>query len=126
MSGSPMLSARCHAINAVGTKNIIAACQQLQQQQRVKEQQNDTDSGSRSRHAAVSLLFLSTYNVVFGGQEILGGSEDTPYFQGTHSDQYAPSKTLAEQAVLAVCACISIICVGAPLCASVYMCLLRE
>jgi nucleoside-diphosphate-sugar epimerase len=82
MSGAPMLSMRCHGVNALGTRNVIDACQKL------------------SSHC--SLVYLSTYNVIFGGQEILGGSEDEPYFQGQHSDQYAPSKTLAEKAVVEV------------------------
>ena len=87
MSGSPMLSAHCHAVNTLGTRNVVAACLQR---------------GREAGGARLSLLYLSTYNVVFGGQEILGGDEAAPYFQGTHSDQYAPSKTLAEKAVLEV------------------------
>lgn len=99
MSGSPMLSARCHVINTVGTKNVITACQHLQQQR----EEGGAESRGRGRGRGVSLLYLSTYNTVFGGEEILGGCEDdTPYFQGVHTDQYAPSKTLAEKAVLEV------------------------
>ncbi|PRW18367.1 short-chain dehydrogenase reductase family 42E member 1 isoform B [Chlorella sorokiniana] len=48
------------------------------------------------------LVYLSTYNVVYGGQEITGGDESLPYFpypEG-HYDAYSSTKGLAERAVL--------------------------
>jgi nucleoside-diphosphate-sugar epimerase len=80
MCGPAMLDPVCFTINYEGTQNIISACR---------------------RFNIRGLIYTSTYNVVFGGQEVDGGSDSTPYFSGEHSDQYAPSKTLAEKLVLA-------------------------
>lgn len=46
------------------------------------------------------LVYTSTYNVVFGGQEIRDGNEALPYFPlEKHIDSYGRSKALAEQLV---------------------------
>lgn len=83
MSGPAMLDPICYAINYGGTQNLISACR---------------------RFNVRGLIYASTYNVIFGGQHIDGGCEKTTYFLGKHSDQYAPSKTLAEKLVIA-CNC---------------------
>lgn len=48
------------------------------------------------------LVYTSTYNVVYGGQEIINGDESIPYWPvQSHADEYSRSKALAEMAVLA-------------------------
>jgi nucleoside-diphosphate-sugar epimerase len=80
MSGSPMLDPKCHDINIQGTKNVIELCQRFNIQ---------------------GLIYTSTYNVIFGGQEIVNGDETMPYFPlNSHPDQYGPSKAVAEQLTL--------------------------
>jgi nucleoside-diphosphate-sugar epimerase len=67
------------AVNVEGTANIVDAC----------------------RSAGVQrLIYTSTVDVVFGGQPIDGGNEDTPY-PSHHLDHYGHSKAVAERAVLA-------------------------
>lgn len=80
MSGSPMLDPKCQEINVQGTRNVIELCQ---------------------RYNCQGLIYTSTYNVVFGGREIINGDESMPYFS-LHSqpDHYGPSKTIAEQLTL--------------------------
>lgn len=81
MSGKEMLEAgRTDSVNIDGTCNILEGCQE----------------------SAVSrLVHVSTYNVVFGGQEIVNGNESLPYFPiEDHVDPYGRSKSLAEQLVL--------------------------
>lgn len=47
------------------------------------------------------LVYVSTYNVVFGGKEIVNGNEALPYFPiDEHVDPYGRSKSIAEQLVL--------------------------
>lgn len=47
------------------------------------------------------LVYVSTYNVVFGGKEIINGNEALPYFpMDDHVDPYGRSKSIAEQLVL--------------------------
>ena len=46
------------------------------------------------------LVYVSTYNVVFGGKEIVNGNESLPYFPlDEHVDPYCRSKSVAEQLV---------------------------
>lgn len=48
-----------------------------------------------------SLVFTSTYNVVFGGQSITRGDETMPYFPlHRHPDVYSATKAMAEMMVL--------------------------
>ena len=48
------------------------------------------------------LVYTSTYNVVFGGQEIRNGDSSLPYLQPhQHVDHYSRTKCIAEQAVRA-------------------------
>jgi nucleoside-diphosphate-sugar epimerase len=80
MSGSPMLDPRCHQINVDGTRNAVTLCQ---------------------RYDVKGFVYTSTYNVIFGGREIVNGDESLPYFPvAGHPDQYGPSKTAAEQLAL--------------------------
>ena len=48
------------------------------------------------------LIYTSTYNTVFNGQyPIMNGDESFPHAEiSSHSDCYAPSKTLAEQVIM--------------------------
>ncbi|KAL4458042.1 hypothetical protein ABPG75_012907 [Micractinium tetrahymenae] len=49
-----------------------------------------------------SLVYLSTYNVVYGGQRIENGDESLPYFPlHRHPDAYSRTKAVVEQLVLA-------------------------
>lgn len=82
MSGPAMLDKRrIHAVNVLGTNALLDAC--------VKE-------------GVTAFVYTSTYNVVFGGQEILNGDEaSTPYFPlDKQVDEYSRTKTMAEQLVL--------------------------
>lgn len=97
MSGADMLSPLCYTINVQGTENILTAC----------------------KVAGVQFfIYTSTYNVIFGGEEILGSNEDTPYFPlDQHTDEYSKSKALAEQMVLQANG--QTVCDGRTLCTSV-------
>ncbi|XP_062097706.1 uncharacterized protein LOC133803621 [Humulus lupulus] len=81
MSGKEMLQfGRVDAVNINGTCHILDACLELGIQR---------------------LIYVSTYNVVFGGKEIVNGNEALPYFPiDDHVDPYGRSKSLAEQLVL--------------------------
>jgi nucleoside-diphosphate-sugar epimerase len=70
------------AVNIDGTKNVLKACVAC---------------------GVAALVYTSTFNVVFGGQEIVEGrEEDLPYFPlDKHVDHYSRTKAIAEQAVLA-------------------------
>ena len=76
-----MLDPKCRLINVKGAQETINA----------------------SLKANVTkLIYTSTYNVVFGGEEIANGDERWPYFpQERHTDLYSGSKATAEQIVLA-------------------------
>ncbi|XP_051118161.1 uncharacterized protein LOC127242610 [Andrographis paniculata] len=81
MSGKEMLQyGRIDEVNINGTCHILDAC---------------LENGVRR------LVYVSTYNVVFGGKEIVNGNESLPYFPiDDHVDPYARSKSIAEQLVL--------------------------
>lgn len=81
MSGKEMLQfGRVDAVNVNGTCHVLEAC---------------IESGVER------LVYVSTYNVVFGGKEIVNGNESLPYFPiDEHVDPYARSKSIAEQLVL--------------------------
>ncbi|KAF4370473.1 hypothetical protein CsatB_007914 [Cannabis sativa] len=81
MSGKEMLQfGRVDDVNINGTCHILDACLNLGIQR---------------------LIYVSTYNVVFGGKEIVNGNEVLPYFPiDDHVDPYGRSKSLAEQLVL--------------------------
>lgn len=81
MSGKEMLQyGRVDEVNINGTCHVIDAC---------------IENGVKR------LVYVSTYNVVFGGKEILNGNEALPYFPiDDHVDPYGRSKSIAEQLVL--------------------------
>lgn len=81
MSGKEMLqSGRVDEVNINGTCNILEVCHEF---------------GVRR------LVYVSTYNVVFGGKEIVNGNESLKYFPiDDHVDAYGRSKSIAEQLVL--------------------------
>jgi len=81
MSGGPMLDwPRCTAVNVGGTENVVRACE---------------------AHGVKALVHTSTYNVVYGGQRIVGGDETTPAAPlEAHTDAYGPTKAAAERIVL--------------------------
>jgi nucleoside-diphosphate-sugar epimerase len=82
MSGRAQLQrSLVKAVNVGGTHAVIAACKAA---------------------GVPRLVYTSTYNVVFGGEPIVNGNEDShDYFPiDRHPDAYSPSKALAEQAVL--------------------------
>ncbi|RZS00263.1 hypothetical protein BHM03_00029931 [Ensete ventricosum] len=81
MSGKEMLQAgRTDEVNINGTCNILDVCHQF---------------------GIKRLVYVSTYNVVFGGKEIVNGNESLPYFPiDEHVDPYGRSKSIAEQLVL--------------------------
>eukprot|EP00051_Salpingoeca_urceolata_P014308 m.181705 g.181705 ORF g.181705 m.181705 type:complete len:511 (-) comp18045_c0_seq3:70-1602(-) len=83
MSGAEMVSnpEKLHAINVGGTENVIAACR---------------------RQGIGRLVYISTYNVVFGRDAILGGDESSVGYlpMDKHFDAYSRTKSKAEQLVL--------------------------
>ncbi|KAJ9166976.1 hypothetical protein P3X46_021665 [Hevea brasiliensis] len=81
MSGKEMLQfGRIDEVNINGTCHILEACIEF---------------------GIKRLVYVSTYNVVFGGKEIVNGNEALPYFPiDDHVDPYGSSKSIAEQLVL--------------------------
>ncbi|CAN6813918.1 unnamed protein product, partial [Brassica oleracea] len=81
MSGKEMLQfGRCDEVNINGTCNVLEAV---------------------FKHEITRLVYVSTYNVVFGGKEIINGNESLPYYPlDDHVDAYGRSKSIAEQLVL--------------------------
>jgi nucleoside-diphosphate-sugar epimerase len=83
MSGKEQMPSawdKTEEINIGGTVNVIKACCAL---------------------GITSLVYTSSYNVVFGGQEIIDGDESLPYFPlHRHVDHYSRTKSVAEQLVL--------------------------
>lgn len=81
MSGKEMLQfGRVDEVNINGTCHVLDACIDL---------------------GITRLVYCSTYNVVFGGQQIINGNEALPYFPiDHHADPYGRSKSIAEQFVL--------------------------
>lgn len=81
MSGKEMLQAgRTDEVNINGTCNVLDVCHEF---------------------GIKRLVYVSTYNVVFGGKEIVNGNESLPYFPiDEHVDPYGRSKSIAEQLVL--------------------------
>lgn len=83
ISGREQLSAHMtqqEEVNVTGTRTVIAAA---------------TDTKVQA------LVYTSTYNVVFGGQQIRNGDESLPCFPlHEQSDHYSRTKTIAEMLVL--------------------------
>ncbi|OVA00677.1 3-beta hydroxysteroid dehydrogenase/isomerase [Macleaya cordata] len=81
MSGKEMLQVgRVDEVNINGTCHVLDACLEF---------------------GIKRLVYVSTYNVVFGGKEIVNGNEALPYFPiDDHIDSYGRSKSVAEQLVL--------------------------
>ncbi|CAL5331967.1 unnamed protein product [Camellia sinensis] len=81
MSGKEMLQfGRVDDVNINGTCHVLEAC---------------------VVHGVKRLVYVSTYNVVFGGKEIINGNETLPYFPlNDYVDPYSRSKCIAEQLVL--------------------------
>lgn len=81
MSGKEMLQAgRIDEVNINGTCLVLDAC---------------------IKYGVNRLVYTSTYNVVYGGREIVNGNETLRYFPlEDHVDQYGRSKALAEQLVI--------------------------
>ncbi|XP_043937222.1 short-chain dehydrogenase/reductase family 42E member 1 [Protopterus annectens] len=81
MSGREQLNKKkIDAVNVKGTENLIRACIQK---------------------GVMTLIYTSTYNVVFGGQVIENGDESLPYLPlHLHPDHYSRTKAVAEMAVL--------------------------
>ncbi|XP_037339651.1 short-chain dehydrogenase/reductase family 42E member 1 [Pungitius pungitius] len=81
MSGREQLNRHLiEAVNVRGTENVLRACVE---------------------HGVSRLVYTSTFNVVFGGQEIENGDESLPYLPlHLHPDHYSRTKALAEMAVL--------------------------
>lgn len=81
MSGKEMLqTSRIDEVNLNGTCNVLDVCHEV---------------------GIKRLVYVSTYNVVFGGKEIVNGNESMPYYPlDDHVDPYGRSKSIAEQLVL--------------------------
>ena len=80
MSGQEMLSQKCIEINRLCVTEVIQAC---------------------IRCNVTKLIYTSTYNVVFGGQEIVNGDENMQTFPiSKHTDFYSASKCIAENIIL--------------------------
>uniref|UniRef100_A0A3B1JR29 Short chain dehydrogenase/reductase family 42E, member 1 n=1 Tax=Astyanax mexicanus TaxID=7994 RepID=A0A3B1JR29_ASTMX len=81
MSGREQLNKKLiEEVNIQGTENVLQACLAL---------------------GVPRLVYTSTFNVVFGGQEIRNGDETLPYLPlHLHPDHYSRTKSLAEMKVL--------------------------
>ncbi|XP_002510725.2 short-chain dehydrogenase/reductase family 42E member 1 isoform X2 [Ricinus communis] len=81
MSGKEMIRfGRVDEVNINGTCHVLEACIEF---------------------GIKRLVYVSTYNVVFGGKQIVNGNESLPYFPtDDHVDSYGRSKSIAEQLVL--------------------------
>ncbi|TRY90140.1 hypothetical protein DNTS_033333 [Danionella cerebrum] len=81
MSGREQLNAKLiEEVNIQGTENILKAC---------------------VAHSIPRLIYTSTFNVIFGGQEIQNGDETLPYLPlHLHPDHYSRTKSIAEMTVL--------------------------
>ncbi|KAG0464465.1 hypothetical protein HPP92_020534 [Vanilla planifolia] len=81
MSSKEMLqSSLVDEVNLNGTCNVLDVCHEF---------------------GIKRLVYVSTYNVVFGGKEIINGNESLPYYSiDEHVDPYGRSKSIAEQLVL--------------------------
>ncbi|CAL5384382.1 unnamed protein product [Camellia sinensis] len=81
MSGKEMLQfGRVDDVNINGTCHALEACVE---------------------HGVKRLVYVSTYNVVFGGKEIINGNETLPYFPlDDYVDPYSRNKCIAKQLVL--------------------------
>ncbi|XP_028087077.1 short-chain dehydrogenase/reductase family 42E member 1-like isoform X1 [Camellia sinensis] len=81
MSGKEMLQfGRVDDVNINGTCHVLEACVE---------------------HGVKRLVYVSTYNVVFGGKEIINGNETLPYFPlHDYVDPYSRNKCIAKQLVL--------------------------
>ncbi|XP_041362474.1 short-chain dehydrogenase/reductase family 42E member 1-like isoform X1 [Gigantopelta aegis] len=82
MSGKDQLKRKMiEEVNVHGTKNVLKACREMN---------------------VTRLVYTSTYNVVFGGQEIVNGDETLPYLlDHQFTDYYSKTKKEAEVEVLA-------------------------
>jgi len=80
MSGSSMLSNKCKSVNVDGTRTLLELCLKYEVQH---------------------FIYTSSYNVVFGGKNILNGDESLDYYPvSLHTDQYSATKSMAEALVL--------------------------
>uniref|UniRef100_A0A8C1XGK3 Short chain dehydrogenase/reductase family 42E, member 1 n=1 Tax=Cyprinus carpio TaxID=7962 RepID=A0A8C1XGK3_CYPCA len=81
MSGREQLDRKLiEEVNVQGTENILRAC---------------------VAHRVPLLVYMSTYNIVFGGQKIKDGDESLPYLPlHLHPDHYSRTKSVAEMQVL--------------------------
>ncbi|XP_013412218.1 short-chain dehydrogenase/reductase family 42E member 1 [Lingula anatina] len=81
MSGRDQLNKKqIEEVNIKGTQNIIEAC---------------------IKYGVQRLVYTSTFNVVFGGQEIRDGDETIPYLPlEKHPDHYSRTKSIAEMKVM--------------------------
>lgn len=81
MSGKEMLQyGRVDDVNINGTCHVLEACHE---------------------NGVKRLVYVSTSNVVFAGNEIVNGNETLPYVPlDNHVDPYSRSKSIAEQLVL--------------------------
>ncbi|CAM0914174.1 unnamed protein product [Alopecurus aequalis] len=81
MSGKEIVHAgQADEVNINGTCNVLDAC---------------------NEHGVKRLVYVSTHSVVFGGQPIVNGNEELPYFPiDDHVDVYGRSISIAEQLVL--------------------------
>lgn len=80
MSGAAMLNPLCQRINVQGVQALIEVCIEC---------------------SISKLIYTSSYNVIFGGQEIKYGDESMDYYPiDEHTDYYSKSKAQAEQLVL--------------------------
>ncbi|XP_076989247.1 short-chain dehydrogenase/reductase family 42E member 1 isoform X2 [Tamandua tetradactyla] len=81
MSGREQLNRNLiEEVNVGGTDNILQVCR---------------------RRGVPSLVYTSTFNVIFGGQVIRNGDESLPYLPlHLHPDHYSRTKSIAERKVL--------------------------
>ena len=103
MSGKEMLANEqmIYEINVQGTENVIAAASTKYNEIQDKISERSKLHENPSVKQPVRVLYLSTYNVIFGSSQIDNGDERMDYFPlEKHVDAYSKSKAIAEQKIL--------------------------
>ena len=78
-SAEMVMRKQTYQVNVLGTQHVLDACKLVGIQY---------------------LVYTSTVNVVFGGQEIIHGQEDTLSYFESPCDEYSKTKAMAEQMIL--------------------------
>lgn len=89
-------------VNIQGTRNVIRGRKKAVAMVTCMSHMHVCSMLACMEEGVSRLVYTSTYNVVFGGQEIRNGDSTLPYLPANkHVDHYSRSKSIAEQQVRA-------------------------